>query len=260
MKLTDLNNGACQPNWSPDGQQIVFVSPCNPRNDTYPGGRIFIMNYDGTDSHPLDLPVNLEGDYDPDWSPDGKSIIYTSVQTGRYQIFQYFLADGYTRNLSNSKSYDSNPAWSPDGKLIAFIRKTSASQIWLMDNNGSNQVQFNLSDPSLVSQDPAWTPDGQMILFSQSRTNQTIPWLMAQRLRDQGTNQEFKMPPARQDIGPVAGVSISPDGNLIAFESWPDGKNHEIFLMTINGADKVTLTDDPSFDFGPAWRPRITIP
>ena len=260
MKLTDLNNGACQPNWSPDGQQIAFVSPCNPRNDTYPGGRIYIMNYDGTDGHPLDLPVNLEGDYDPDWSPDGKSIIYTSVQTGRYQIFQYFLADGYTRNLSNSKSYDSNPAWSPNGKLIAFIRKTSASQIWLMDNNGSNQVQFNLSEPSLVSQDPAWTPDGQMILFSQSRTNQTIPWLMAQRLRDQGTNQEFKMPPARQDIGPVAGVSISPDGNLIAFESWPDGKNHEIFLMTINGADKVTLTDDPSFDFGPAWRPKISIP
>ena len=227
MKLTHLNNGACQPNWSPDGQQIAFVSPCNPRNDTYPGGRIYIMNYDGTDGHPLDLPVNLEGDYDPDWSPDGKSIIYTSVQTGRYQIFQYFLADGYTRNLSNSKSYDFNPAWSPNGKLIAFIRKTSASQIWLMDNNGSNQVQFNLSEPSLVSQDPAWTPDGQMILFSQSRTNQTIPWLMAQRLRDQGTNQEFKMPPARQDIGPVAGVSISPDGNLIAFESWPDGKNHE---------------------------------
>ncbi len=260
LKLTDLKNGACQPRWSPDGEQIVFVSPCNPRNDTYPGGRLFIMNQDGTDSSPLHLPVNLEGDYDPDWSPDGKSIIYTSVQTGRFQIFQYFIADGYTRNLSNSKSFDSNPVWSPDGRLIAFVRKTSASQIWLMDSNGANQVQFNQSDPNLVCLSPAWTPDGQMILYSQTTTNQQIPWLMAMRLRDQGTNQEFKMPPARQDIGPVAGVAVSPDGNLISFESWPDGKNHEIYLMTINGADKVSLTDDPSYDFGPAWRPRISIP
>ena len=216
MRLTNLKNGACQPRWSPDGQQIVFVSPCYPRNDTFPGGRLFIMNHDGTDSNPLQDSINLEGDYDPDWSPDGKSIIYTSVQTGRFQIFEYFLADGYTRNLSNSKSYDSNAVWSPDGKLIAFVRKTTASQIWLMDSNGSNQVQFNLSDPTLVSQNPVWTPDGQMILFSQSKTNQPIPWLMAQRLRDLGTNQEFKMPPARQDIGPVAGVSISPDGCLIS--------------------------------------------
>ena len=30
--------------------------------------------------------------------------------------------------------------------------------------------------------------------------------------------------------------------------------------MTINGADHVPLTDDASFDFGAAWRPRITIP
>ena len=260
LRLTNLKNGACQPRWSPDGQQIVFVSPCNPRNDTFPGGRLFIMNHDGSDSQPLQLPVNLEGDYDPDWSPDGKSIIYTSVQTGRFQIFQYFLENGFARNLSNSKSYDSNAVWSPDGSLIAFVRKTTASQIWVMDSDGSNQVQFNLSDPSLICESPAWTPDGQMILFSQSKTNQPIPWLMAQRLRDLGTNQEFKMPPARQDIGPVAGVSISPDGSLIAFESWPDGKNHEVFVMTINGADQVPLTDDASFDFGAAWRPRIVIP
>ncbi len=259
-KLTNLPNGACQPRWSPDGKQIVFVSPCSPRNETYPGGRLFIMNHDGSDSHPLQIPINLEGDFDPNWSPDGKSIIFTSVQTGRFQIFQYFLANDYTRNLSNSKSYDSSPTWSPDGKLIAFVRKTSASQIWLMDSNGANQVQFNLSDPALVCQSPAWTPDGQMILFSQSKTNQPIPWLMAQRLRDQGTNQEFKMPPAGQDIGPATGVSISPDGFLISFESWPDGKNHEIFVMMINGSDKVPLTADASYDFGPAWRPRISIP
>jgi len=259
-QLTNLSNGACQPDWSPDGEQIVFTSPCEQRSDTYPGGRLYTMKSDGSNVKPLEMPVNLEGDFDPDWSPDGKSIIYTSVQTNHLQIFQYFLANGFLKNLSNSKSFDSNPAWSPDGTRIAFVRKTTTSQIWLMDSDGGNQVQFNLSGPDLVNMGPAWTPDGQLILYSQAQKNQPIPWLMALRVRDAGSNQEFKVPPARQDIGPVAGVSVSPDGSMIAFESWPDGKNHEIYLMTINGADPVSLTNDPAFDFGPTWRPLVTAP
>jgi len=53
----------------------------------------------------------------------------------------------------------------------------------------------------------------------------------------------------------VAQVSISPDGNWLAFESWPDGSNHDIYIMTINGANWVRLTTDKDFDFGAAWRP-----
>jgi Tol biopolymer transport system component len=79
---------------------------------------------------------------------------------------------------------------------------------------------------------------------------------MAQRFRDQATNQEFRVPPGGQDIGPIGGVSISPDGFLIAFESWPDGKNHDIYLMTINGADRKPLTTDATYEFSPAWRPQ----
>jgi eukaryotic-like serine/threonine-protein kinase len=260
LELTNLPNGACQPSWSPDGKKLAFVSPCHPINDAFPGGRIYTMNSDGTNIQPLDMPVNLEGDFYPSWSPDGKAILYTSIQGKLPQIFKFTLADNTTRNLSNSKAYDFNAIWAPNGKQIAFVRQTLVNQIWLMDSDGQNQVQFNYSDPSLFSQGPAWTPDSQVILFSQVKGNQPIPWLMAQRLRDQGTNLEFKVPPTGQDIGPIGGVSISPDGFLIAFESWPDGKNHDIFLMTLNGADRTPLTSDPGYDFSPAWRPKVTTP
>ena len=255
-QLTQMSNGACQPAWSPNGDRIVFVSPCQPRNDTYPGGRLFVMNSDGSDLKPLPLPVNLQGDYDPNWSPDGKRIAYTSVQSGRPQIYEYSLEDNTILNLSNSRSFDFNPAYSPDGKYIAFVRQITTNYIFLMSDKGENQTQFNLSDPILTSQAPAWTPDSQLILFSQAKSNLPIPWVMAQRFRDQGKNLEFRVPPTGQDIGPIAGVSISPDGYLIAFESWPDGKNHDIFLMTINGVDRTPITTNPAYDFGPAWRPR----
>jgi eukaryotic-like serine/threonine-protein kinase len=260
VELTNLPNGACQPSWAPDGGRLAFVSPCHPINDAYPGGRIYIMKSDGSEIQPLDLPVNLEGDFYPSWSPDGSSVLYTSVQGGRPQIFKYTLADNFSRNLSNSKAYDFNAVWAPNGRQIAFVRQTLVNQIWLMDADGQNQVQFNFSDPSLYSQGPAWTPDSQVVLFTQVKGNQPIPWLMAQRAKDQSTNLEFKVPPTGQDIGPIGGVSVSPDGFLIAFESWPDGKNHDIFLMTLNGADRTPLTNDPGYDFSPAWRPRTPLP
>ena len=260
VQLTRMSNGACQPAWSPAGDQIVFVSPCQPRNDTFPGGRLYIMNADGSDQKALPIPVNLEGDYDPAWSPDGKRIAYTSVQTGRPQIYVFSLQDNTAVNLSNSRAFDSNPAFSPDGKNIAFVRQIATYYIFLMSDKGENQVQFDLSDVSLVNQSPAWTPDGQLILFSQAKGNLPIPWLMGQRFRDQGTNQEFRVPPTGQDVGPVSGAAVSPDGFLIAYESWPDGKNHDIFIMTLAGADRSAITNDPAYDFGPAWRPQKTTP
>jgi serine/threonine protein kinase len=254
VQLTSLAGGGCQPAWSPDGTKIAFVSPCKGK-DNYAGGRIFIMNADGNDLHPLPIAINPEGDYEPAWSPDGKKIAYTSLNSEQTQIYIYDFSTSTTRNISNSKSPDSNPAWSPDGTQVAFARKTVNSLIWLMTKNGGVQEPFNLSDPSTASFMPAWTPDGKLILYSQSKGTNGVPTLQALRLSDKGTNREFRIPAGGQDIGPVAGVNISTDGLWIVYESWPDGKNHDIYRVTINGTDLTLLTRDQAFDFGPAWRP-----
>jgi len=126
--------------------------------------------------------------------------------------------------------------------------------IWLMSDIGQNQAPLNLYPASINSFDPSWTPDGQLILFSQNKANSGIPWLIARRLNDQTTTGGFRIPASGQDIGPVAGANISPDGLWIVYESWPDGKNHDIFLITINGTDRTQLTNDAAFDFSPAFR------
>jgi Tol biopolymer transport system component len=161
-----------------------------------------------------------------------------------------------TQNISNSPaSIDSTPTWSPDGTQIAFSRLTVTSQIWLMTDKGERQTPFNSIPANLTSFGPAWSEDGQIIYFSQMRTNTAVPWLQGLRLKDAGTNQDFRIPRGATDIGPVMGIRISPDGMWVVYESWPDGKNHDIFRMTINGADRTQLTNDPAFDFCPTWRP-----
>jgi len=76
------------------------------------------------------------------------------------------------------------------------------------------------------------------------------------RYEDRNSSQTTRIPTRGQpDVGPVAQVNVSPDGNWIVFESWPDGTNHDIYMMTINGANRIRLTTDKDFDFGAAWRP-----
>lgn len=256
QQTTRLSNGACQPDWSPDGAQIAFVSPCSSKSDSgYPGGRIFTMNADGSDVQALPVVLNPEGDYDPAWSPDGRRIAYTSMVAGKPQILVYSFEDKVSVNITNSKFSDSNPTWSPNGKLIAFVRQILGSQIFTMTDRGENQTQFNMSDSSTFTQKPVFTNDGTMIIFSQYKASSAIPFFLALRLQDQQTTKEIRIPPGNLSIGPVTDASISPDGFWMVFESWPDGKNHDIYRMMINGGDRAQLTSDPAFDFGPVWRP-----
>ena len=80
--------------------------------------------------------------------------------------------------------------------------------------------------------------------------------MVGRRLNDQTTTGGFRIPASGQDIGPFAGAKVSPDGLWIVYESWPDGKNHDIFLITINGTDLTQLTSDAAFDFGSTFRPK----
>ena len=80
-RVTDMPDGACQPSWSPDGTQFVFISPCDQDREINQNASLFIINADGTGLIPL--PTILGGDYDPDWSPDGKTIAFTSLRTDK---------------------------------------------------------------------------------------------------------------------------------------------------------------------------------
>ncbi len=78
QQITNTQQGACQPSWSPDGMQIVFISPCDTHRERYSGASLFIINVDGTEMMPL--PTVGGGDYDPAWSPDGEKIVFTTLR------------------------------------------------------------------------------------------------------------------------------------------------------------------------------------
>jgi eukaryotic-like serine/threonine-protein kinase len=260
-QITDQKDGACQPTWSPDGLRMAFISPCPSKQDTYQGSVIYTINLDPSgksdQSSVVQLTKGLEGDYDPAWSPDGKRIAYTSLSGGKSSIYILNLDDLSIQDISQSTKSDKQPAWNPSGLQLAFVRQFLASQIWIMSSNGQVQSQYSVSGP-VNNLWPAWSIDGQVLFYSQTSPEPNVPQLVYLPYEDRFTSKENRIPTnPKGETGPVAEVHPSPDGFWLAFESWPDGINHDIYIMNINGSNRERLTTDRAFDFGPVWRPLL---
>jgi serine/threonine protein kinase len=249
-QITDMPEGACQPAWSPDGRRLAFISPCAGNQETYPGAGIFMINVDGSDL--VAMPSVPGGDFDPVWSPDGVRVAFTSLRDfNRAQVYEFNLEDSTTRSLSANTVRDSQPAWSPDGGNIAFVTtRRGPYQIWIMEKDGNEPILLSRSG-SLKDTHPVWSPDGQVIMFTQTELLGGVPRLVAMRV-EEGNLIENRVV---HEVIPMVEASYSPDGAWIAFESWPEGSNHDIYIMTPNGLGRQRLTSEEGFEFDPAWRP-----
>jgi serine/threonine protein kinase/Tol biopolymer transport system component len=255
-QLTAAENGACQPSWSPDGSQLIFISPCSRRGEffetAYRESSLYLINADGTGQKPL---TTIPGsDFEPAWSPDGRRIAFTSVRDGNKQIYVLDLNSLAITRLTdaNPDIESSQPAWSPDGKLITYmVKRVGTYQAWAMTDTGQENVQLARSGQALWDYLPVWSPDGKTIFFNQRGSSPTRPWLMKVSYED------LELDPVRLNFPtPIEDVEISPDGLWLVFEGRDNSTgNWDIYFMTVAGSGRTRLTTDPEVDFDPTWRP-----
>ncbi|MEW6568315.1 MAG: protein kinase [Chloroflexota bacterium] len=254
IQVTDLQDGACQPSWSPDGMSLVFTSPCPGNRERYPGSSLWIINVNRSGLRPL--PTVPGGDYDPAWSPLGDRIAFTSLRDGRAQIYVMDVDGTNVRNLSQNQAWDSQPAWSPDGSQILFTTsRAGPTAIWIMTADGESQRALSRSN-ELANSDPDWA--GQLILYQQKIGG--IPRLVVMRYQDfldQRFTETRVCQQGQLSAQPMAEPRWSLDGKWIAIETWPTGVNHDIALLSLSctNANYSELITDPASEFDAAWRP-----
>ena len=152
------SNGA--PRWSPDGGRLIFD-----RQATAPlGGRetnLFVVNADGSDLRRL-TPNELFA-IDPDWSPDGSSIVFLSSVpfSGEEEPFANDIytigSDGTGVRRLTADGISVRPNWTADGRIV-FARVpidaeggVTAFELWVMNANGTGQTQLDADDLSELS-------------------------------------------------------------------------------------------------------------
>ena len=217
-------------------QKIFFASThaadsaCPPRPDPSKGYvwgldpfDIYTANADGSGLRRLtDYGVyTAEGTL----SPDGRTIVFTSLKDGDLDIYTMNVDGSGVRRLTTAVGYDGGAFFSPDGKQIVYrayhptdstelddyrtllaqhIVRPSKMEIWVMSADGSNQRQVTKLGGANFA--PYFTPDGKRIIFSSnSRT--------------------------------------------------PHSGNFALFLVSLDGSDLEQVTTSPEFDGFPQFSP-----
>ncbi|MGE5100424.1 MAG: TolB family protein [Deltaproteobacteria bacterium] len=157
-------------------------------------------------------------------SPDGQTIVFTSLKDGDLDIYTMRIDGTNLKRLTTQPGYDGGPFFSPDGTKIVYrawhptdtaltnyqsllkqrLVRPNRMEIWMMNADGSGQHQItNLGGANFA---PFFTPDGSRIIFSSNYKN-------------------------------------------------PRSRNFELYLVNLDGSGLEQVTNHPEFDGFPMFSP-----
>jgi Tol biopolymer transport system component len=135
-------------------------------------------------------------------------------------------------------------AQSFNGK-IAF---KSGSGISTINPDGSGRTQITQDGNNFT---PSWSRDGSKIAFSRQGPQDTRRFIYM--MNPDGTNLNKINTAPSSDVDPFD-PTWSPDGSKIAFQTYV-GSNAEIFVMNVDGSNRINLTNNSEIDAAPRWSP-----
>ena len=255
LYLPQLTSGPSSMAWSADSKEVAYSM----------AGSLWRQRIDSTIA--MQLTDGPGYDYQPDWSPDGKSVVFVSYQKDAMELWLLDLVSGETQQLTHGGGVNVEPRWSPDGKRIVFVSTEYNKRFHIFradvsDGKLENVVRLTGETKSELPRyyysafdteiNPVWTRDGAEILFISNRGHihgtggfwrmKAEPGAEAREIHYEETNWK-----ARPDF--------SPDGSRMVYSSYLGREWHQLWVMPAKGGDAFPVSYGNWDETNVRWSP-----
>jgi TolB protein len=256
MYLPQLTSGPSAVTWSPDGRELIYSMQ----------GSLWRQQLGSKVAHQLTSGPGY--DYQPDWSHDGRRVVYAAYHDDQIELRMLDLSNGQSRPLLANAAVNVEPRWSPDGARIAYVSTAYEGRwhIFLAPVNpdgslgpseritedrdsGLPRYYYGAHDQYLS---PTWSPDGQDLIFISNRGHIWGSggfWRMPARAN--ATPRELRFEETTWKARP----DWSSDGKRVVYSSYLGRQWHQLWLMTAEGGDPFQLTYGKGDATAPRWSP-----
>ena len=160
------------PAWSPDGQQIAFLSL---EMSAPPAWRL--MRWDLETHQARELSNENIFFARPAWRPDGQALAFVSWRTGVPELWIVDRDGHQARQVTRDGMPKEHPDWSPDGQWIVFSAQQGENwDLWTVRPDGLDLKRLTRAPARDTL--PDWHPDGQSIAFTSDRSGNQDIWVL----------------------------------------------------------------------------------
>jgi TolB protein len=275
MYLPQLTSGPSSLAWSPDSSELIYSM----------AGSLWRQKVDAPGTA-QQLTGAVAYDYQPDWSPDGRWVVYSSYRDDALELWILDLKSGATQPLTHNGAVNVEPRFSPDGKRIVFTSTLYHKRFHiftadLTDGQLSNMQRLTGEHKSELPRyyyspydheiNPVWTRDGRDIIYVSNRghlygtggfwrvaapespaaTPSGAPAPGGDAILDRGGAREFHY----EETNWKARPEVSPDGSRLVYSSYLGRSWHNLWLLPAGGGDAFPLTYGDWDMTYPRWSP-----
>jgi Tol biopolymer transport system component len=239
------------PAFSPDGKSMAFVRRQQSAGDLYV---VPLSENLSPIGEPKRLTFDQRNTGNPAWTPDGRSILYSSGLMSDVSLWRIRLkagvADGRPEHLPFSPEGARMPAISRQGRL-AYSAGAFDVDIWRLDLAGARpglpleKAESRLISSTRLDHTPMFSPDGRRVAFASQRSGSHEIWVC-----DADGRNPLKLTSFGREY--TANPNWSSDGQMISFMSRESGRS-AAYVIPSRGGTPRRFTPDGWTTGGGSW-------
>jgi TolB protein len=258
MYLPQLTTGPSAAAWSPDSYSLVYSM----------AGSLWRQELRSAKAEQLTAGPGY--DYQPDWSADGRWIVFARYDHDAVELWSLDMRDGRTRKMTSGGAVNVEPRFSPDGRRLAFVSTSYKGHFHIFIGRFADGLLSDVQQltPENVSPlpryyyrqvdheiSPVWTRDGSAVLFISNRGHIHGTggfWMVKAEPGAAGISyKEIHY----EETNWKARPDFSPDGKRMVYASYLGQSWHQLWVMPAAGGDAFPISYGPFDNVNPRWSP-----